>query len=345
MAENKLSYRLRVFKNASFAKFNDVVNTAHERSGYSKARCVREILHCMRKFDAGYYDYIIFQFYNLTDEQRDTYLTRFRSKKLISQYNDETYAHIFDNKDEFNKVFKDYIGRESIDMLEASRDEVVEFYNHKKEQNQKIFAKMRDLTCGRGAELLDPDNFDDEEAFYEYVKAKGFGTLEDCIVNHPDLAKVYPYSVNCMRMITLIGDDGKPHLIYAVQKFGNNKRIVDNYGVHGPVDLEDGTFLYPAHPGETTSDKLYTEHPFSGYPLIGFKTPYFKEAKEMVLNAAMVVPQMRYIGWDVAITPTGPAIIEGNNYCAHDFWQLPGQTPGGIGIIPTLKKIVPSFQY
>ena len=54
---------------------------------------------------------------------------------------------------------------------------------------------------------------------------------------------------------------------------------------------------------------------------------------------------MRYVGWDVAITPNGPAIIEGNNYCAHDFWQLPGQTPGGIGIIPVLKKIVPSYQY
>ena len=71
----------------------------------------------------------------------------------------------------------------------------------------------------------------------------------------------------------------------------------------------------------------------------------FKEAKEMVLKAAMVVPQMRYVGWDVAVTPNGPAIIEGNNYCAHDFWQLPGQTPGGIGIIPELMKIVPSFKY
>ncbi len=40
------------------------------------------------------------------------------------------------------------------------------------------------------------------------------------IENHPDLDKVYSGSANTMRMITIIGDDGKPHLIYAVQKFG-----------------------------------------------------------------------------------------------------------------------------
>lgn len=341
MEESKLSYRLRVFKNASLSRFFNVVNTAHERSGKSKAACFFDIIHCMRKFDAGYHDYIIFQFYNLNEEQRDTYLTRFRSKKLISQYNDESYAHLFDNKNEFNKLFKKYIGREFVDVATASKEEIIDYFN----SHDKIFAKMLDLTCGDGAEKLNTADFKSGEEFYEYVLDKGFGTLEDVIENHPDLAAVYPHAANCMRMITLIGDDGKPHLIYCVQKFGNADRIVDNYGVHGPVDLETGEFLYKSHPGETTSDKLFEFHPYTGVRLVGFKTPYFKEAKEMILEAAMVVPQLRYVGWDVAITPTGPAIIEGNNYCAHDFWQLPGQTPGGIGIIPELMKIVPSFKY
>ena len=99
------------------------------------------------------------------------------------------------------------------------------------------------------------------------------------------------------------------------------------------------------HSGDTKAEGLYTEHPNSHEKLVGFKTPLFKEAKEMILKASLEVPQIRYVGWDVAVTPNGPAIIEGNVYCAHDFWQLPGQTPDGIGIIPTIKKIVPSFQY
>ena len=88
MGENKLQYGLRVLKKASFKKFIDCVNEAHRISGKSKLGCATEIIHCMRKFDAGYYDYVIFQFWDKTDAQRDTYLTRFRSKKLVSQLND-----------------------------------------------------------------------------------------------------------------------------------------------------------------------------------------------------------------------------------------------------------------
>lgn len=332
---------MRVLKNASFGKFFNVVDEASRLSGKSKAFCMLDILRCMKKFDAGYHDYVIFQWWNLTDEQKDTYLTRFRSKKLIDQVNDETYSHCFDNKNEFNAIFKDYIGRTFIDLATTSKEDVIDYFNSR----DHIFAKPRDLSCGMGCENLSTADFKDGEAFYKYVMDKGFGTIEDVIQNHPDLAEIYPYSANTMRMITLIDDWGEPHLIYSVQKFGVNGRVVDNYGVHGPVDLETGEFLYPAHSGDTTADGLYTHHPNTGKPLVGFKTPMFKEAKEMVLKAAMVIPQMRYVGWDVAITPTGPAIIEGNNYCAHDFWQLPGQTPGGIGIIPVIKELVPSYKY
>ena len=56
-----------------------------------------------------------------------------------------------------------------------------------------------------------------------------------------------------------------------------------------------------------------------------------------------MVPQVRYVGWDIGITPDGPAIVEGNNYCAHDFWQLPAQTPEKTGILPVFEAIEPDL--
>ena len=70
---------------------------------------------------------------------------------------------------------------------------------------------MKDLECGIGCERLVTSDFENFDAFYSYIKEKGFGTLEGVIENHPDLDKVYSGSANTMRMITIIGDDGKPH--------------------------------------------------------------------------------------------------------------------------------------
>ena len=208
-----------------------------------------------------------------------------------------------------------------------------------------MFAKMKDLSCGIGCEKLETKDFESPDAFCDYIKEKGFATIEDVVENHPDIAAIYPFSTNCFRVITLIDAQGVPHAIYAVFKMGINGRVVDNYGLHGPIDLETGEFMFPAHSGDTTADIQYTEHPYSHTPLISMVLPYWREVLKMAEDAALVIPQMRYVGWDIAVTPSGPAIIEGNNYCAHDFWQLPGQTPGGIGIMPTIEKIIPEFKY
>ena len=147
------------------------------------------------------------------------------------------------------------------------------------------------------------------------------------------------------RIITLLDAEGKPHYLYNVQKMGLNGSIIDNNCMFTPVNLETGEMMYPAHSGDTVKGIIYHEHPNSHIPLVGYKIPFAKEAVEMCLKAATIVPQIRYIGWDVAITPNGPAIIEGNTYNAHDFWQLPPHTLDKIGMLPKICEIAPEFKY
>lgn len=333
-------YNLRVLKGASFEKLNSVVEEVHKRTGMSKAKITLDIIHCARKFGSGYYDYITYHFYELNDVYRDTYMTRKRSKKLVTLVNDESYAHCFDNKNEFDEIFSEFTARDYLDVVNCTREDAARYYNN----HDKGFAKMLDLSCGIGAEILEMKDFESADAFYDYIKEKNFGVVEEYIENHHHIKEVYPKSLNTMRMITLIGDDGKPYLFFAAQKFGVNGRYIDVHGIHAPIDLETGKINFPFHSGNTDTDLIYTKHPDTGYDLTDYEVPYFQEAKEMILRAAMKVPEMRYIGWDVAVTEHGPIIIEGNNYTAYDYMQLPGQNPGKIGIIPDLLKIVPSYK-
>ena len=332
-------YIFKIIKNASLDKMKEAVNTVHERSGMSKRKIFNDMLHCTRKYGAGYYDYQIFAFYNLTEAQRATFMTRLISKKFNTFMNDYEYAHFLENKDEFNKLYKKYIGRDFIQFQEASKEEVREFCK----KHPVMFCKMQDLECGHGCERIKTADHKSFDELYAYLKKQDFCILEENIEQHPAVQKLYPNAVNSMRFITVLDKQGEPHLLYIVQKMGLGGSIIDNNCLFAPVDPETGIIEYPAHSGDTLKGIVYTEHPDTHVKIQGYQIPFVREAVKMVLEAAKITPQIRYVGWDVATTPKGPAIIEGNTYCAHDFWQLPPHTPDGIGILPEIKKYVPEF--
>lgn len=336
-------YIFRVLAHASFGKMKTAIKAVHEKSGKNSVSIFFDMLWCAKRYGAGYYDYQIFGFCDLNKEQRKTYVTRLISKKLNMFMNDTSYANLFDNKDEFNELFKDYIGRQYLQMEKATKDEVREYVKSRR----SLFCKLQDQACGIGCErvvVADYKNFDE---LYAYLKEKKFCTLEDDLldIQHPALSKLYPNAVNSLRIITVLDAQNVPHCIYMVQKMGYNGRVIDNNGLFVPVDLETGKIKYPAHSGDTTRGVIYTEHPDTHTKLLGYQIPFVKEAVDMCLKAALVVPQIRYIGWDVALTENGPVIIEGNTYCAHDFWQLPPHTPDKIGMLPVIKKYIPEFEY
>ena len=337
--ENRLAYKLRVVRNMSLGLMKEFVDEIHERTGKNRLSIALDMVHCARRFGSGYHDYITYHFYELTDPYRATYMTRMKSKKLMEYMNDRDAASIFDDKSRFDEVFREFVARDFLDAKNCTREEAARFYR----DNKKGFGK-KDLTCGTDAEILTMEDFADSDAFYDYIKKKEFTVVEEYFVNHEKIREVYPLSLNTMRMITVIDDEGKPQLFFAAQKFGRDGRFVDVRGLHAPIDLETGTIKFPFHSGDTTTDDFYTEHPNTGYPLIGFEVPLFEEAKEMILRAAALIPKMRYVGWDVAVTDRGPVIVEGNDYTAYDYMQLPGQQEGKEGILPDLFRLVPSLK-
>lgn len=335
---NKISYYFRVLKGARLKKLNTVIDRVHVKSGKSKVFIFFDILNCAARYGAGYNDYNIFAFWDMNHAQRKTYITRMVNKKLNTMANDARFTHIFDHKDEFDTRFQAYLHRDFLNMMTASEDEFCAFF----EKYGVIFAKPRVGESGKGIERLVLSECPDLHALYLRLREKNIGVVEQEIVQHEAMVRLYPHAVNSLRIVTFVAPDG-PKLVYAVCKMGNSGKYVDNMendGLCCPIDTKTHKLCGVAH---TSALINYTHHPTTNVELIGYEIPYVDEAIELCLQAAMEIPEFRYIGWDVAIAPDGPLIIEGNDYPGYDFWQLPEHTPDKIGLRPYFQQYFPEL--
>ncbi len=322
----------RLFKMNYGAMFKKI-NAIHKKTKKSRISIFRDMQECAVKYGAGYMDYDLFEMYDLTDAQRDTYLTRGRNDALVKKYNDRNYAKDFMNKCAFNARFADYVRRDFVEVKESNKEQILAFLR----KHPQFVAKPSGGACGKGIEKLDLADFADENACYAYLKELGEGfELEQLIIQHPKVSQIYPHAINTLRAVTIY-DKGKPHLICTYFRIGNGGRHVDNFNSGGmvvPVDEKTGIVLDKAIDKQKN---LYQVHPMTGTPIKGFQFPDWDKAIALVTSAACEVPQMGYVGWDVAFTPDGPCLVEGNDFPGHDIYQLPEHTPNKIGVYPKFQ--------
>ncbi|MCR4707846.1 MAG: hypothetical protein K5746_07855 [Clostridiales bacterium] len=313
---------------------HSTVELLHKKTGKSRSWLAFDMLKCARLYGAGYIDYKIAEMYRLTDAQRETVITRGKSNEIVARMNDKAFWHFFDNKCEFNRLFADQVKREWLDLTKASKEEFAAFLKGR----GPIIAKPVDGSSGQGILKCIPEEYADPDALYAKLKAAGIGIIEDCVTQHPTLAALCPTSVNTIRVATLLGDK-QEGIVYARIRIGNG-RVMDNVdcgGMAAPIDLNTGIL---SGPGADKAGNVYENHPMTGTRIPGTKLPYWDEVKEMCLTAMHVVPQVRFVAWDVAIREDGPIFIEGNSFPSHAIPQFAAHYPDGIGIMPRFREFI-----
>lgn len=331
----KIIYLIKRIIKMDYKGLFATVRSVHKKTGINSVKLFFDIIRCGLKYGAGYKDYQLCEWYNLNSEQRSTYVTRGINNTIVTLLNDKQYYPLLDNKIEFNKRFSKYLGRKWIDMTSADIDELKAFTDGL----STIISKPVAEACGRGIEKIDLKGYSSAEELYNYLKSINSGICEEFIVQHSDVAALYPYSVNTYRIVTVLTEN-VPHIVYAFIRIGNGGRFVDNInagGMAAPVDVQTGVIKYPAFDKDSV---YYEKHPATGCKIQGWQLPFWKEASDMVLEAATVIPQVGYVGWDVAVTEKGPVLIEGNPFPGHDILQMPPHVPDKIGMLPEFKKYI-----
>ena len=165
--------------------------------------------------------------------------------------------------------------------------------------------------------------------------------FRETIIQHPKLNALNPSSVNTIRIDTLFDDEGKVNVLSAYIRMSLHNHFVDNIGSGGcmvGLDLETGVLQkYGYSDLNYDGTKRFTRHPMTETVFEGFKLPYINETIDLVTRAALLMPGLRIIGWDVAISEEGPVIIEGNSDYGIRGNDL---AYGGYLAHPVLKKVL-----
>jgi hypothetical protein len=153
--------------------------------------------------------------------------------------------------------------------------------------------------------------------------------IQEFVTQHPKLAAFHPTSVATLRLVT-INTGSEIVLFESDMKIGAGGIIVSNFsagGLIGEVDPATGRLFKCFYGKPGYGARTVQRHPDSGVLFEGFEVPFYREAVEMAKAIHRRLYGLRSIGWDIAIGPDGPIVIEGN-----DNWELT-QTP-----VTRLKK-------
>ncbi|HEY0269467.1 MAG TPA: sugar-transfer associated ATP-grasp domain-containing protein [Sphingomonas sp.] len=177
----------------------------------------------------------------------------------------------------------------------------------------ELVAKPTDGEGGDGVRMLGP--VADRAALAAVLGTpRGIVVVQPRVAVHPALADVALAALPTVRIVTILDERGAPEVVSATVRLPSDPAAhVDNMkagGLLAPVDLAEG-MLGLACKGYGGGD--YRDHPVTGAAIVGRRLPDWAASKALAVRAhAEAFADYAMIGWDIAMTPGGPLLIEGN---------------------------------
>lgn len=176
---------------------------------------------------------------------------------------------------------------------------------------------------GHGIYKLEASNVSNLDMEAERLAAQQV-MIEEILVQHPDMI-FGNTSVNTIRAHTILDRNGKGHVHSCVLRAGVGDTVVDNYcsgGVIYPVDVVSGIV---SGKGISHIGSGHIVHPQTEIVMLGYRIPNWNILIEETIKAAERLSNLRLVGWDVAITKEGIALIEGNHNPDYELFEFIGE--------------------
>lgn len=263
-------------------------------------------------------EYFKYDFFYRSKSGRATFCVYPKRKVFFDYFNEKEESKYFDNKVLFASKFKEFMCRDEIDLRTIEEDKFVSFV----QVHKKVFLKPIDGHYGIGTKIIEIENNTDVLQLFKLYSGKQY-VAEEFICQAKEFSEFNDTSVNSLRVMTFVRKNGEVDIIpYAAIRMGRKGKVADNFHNDGISAIIDSNTGYVITVGLDRSGKRWVIHPDSKKAIVGFKVPYWDKVCECAKKAALICPSVRFVGWDIAMTEGGKAIIiEGNSRPDPDVIQ------------------------
>lgn len=325
---------LRKIKGMDKERLNKHLEVIQKNTGKSKTYIKFDIFKNFITRGSGYTDYFRGDYINLTNKEKDTFVTAKKFYKILHYLNDQRYIVLLNDKLVFNRYFNEFLRRDYINLRESTESDFEKFLKGKK----IVFAKTPNGEGGHGISKIVVEEHKDRKKLYDELILKNQLLVEEEIVQCDELNEINPNVVNSFRVITIMDKEGNVHLVNNALRINQDETDV--------IGCTNDLYFSLDETGKISSNviddygKVYDKHPLTGKKFSEVRIKGVKEAFNMCIKAHKRIPQVRYIGWDIAFTNNGPVMVEGNEYPGYGLVQHFKLKDSKTGHLKEIKDVI-----
>lgn len=304
-------------------------------SGDERKKLIKDMARVRAKYTLTPTEYFLFGLEGKPDEERALFVSNIQRRQFTDGLNGTNSDwKVLKDKYESYLTFKPWYKRDVILVKSGDGPAAFEEFASK---HRRFLVKPLDEAQGKGIIFadLEKDGISAKE-FFDRELAGKTAAVEEAIAQSPETAAFHPESVNTVRVVTWF--DGKDvKRVFGVFRMGLGNSFVDNAGAGGiicAVDENTGIILTPAM--KESTKESFDSHPDTGEKITGAQLPVWDELCSTLDGAAKVLPDQKWIGWDLAYSDKGWVIVEANQSPAFTGVQM----CTGKGVRDKVEKII-----
>lgn len=261
-------------------------------------------------------------FYRLRHFERKKVFTTRKFFKFVAATNSKSSVSMLEDKEKFNAFFKDFVHRRWINSNSMTLDDFMKLWR----ECDRLIVKPLAGTEGHGISIIDCHQLSDLHLQSQFKELKKQNVIiEEVVKQHPDMC-FNSKAVNTIRAMSLMDKNtGAVTVLKTLIRVGAANAIVDNFHQGGcvyEVDLETGRICSN---GISINGEAKIFHPGTDICMLGYQIPNWDKVINGCVLAHKLLPECRYIAWDIAITDNDIELIEGNHNGDYDMFEFVGK--------------------